>query len=204
MSDAYDPTAWHDFAAGLASASAALTGLVFVAVSIHLQAVLGDSVHQRRAESTFVSLLVVLGAALLLLLPGLTANVYGAASIAIAALMFLRAIRSASVLKVGQVGHEPWFTWWAAMLSYGCLLVGGVGLLTRSTGGLYVVAAALVLIAARAMIIVWVLFVSLGREEAGDGLQPEHMSRERQPAHSLDRGEARPPNPAREHQHGSH
>jgi modulator of FtsH protease len=202
MTDAYDPTAWHDFAAGLASASAALTGLVFVAVSIHLQAVLADVVHQRRAESTFVSLLVVLGAALLLLLPGLTANAYGAASVAIAALMFLRAGRSAGVLKVGDVGREPWFTWLAAIASYGCLLVGGVGLLTRSAGGLYVVAAALVLIAARAMIIVWVLFVSLGREEAGDGLAPTRVSRVRQPADSLERGERRPPSPERHH--GSH
>jgi modulator of FtsH protease len=204
MTDAYDPTAWHDFAAGLASASAALTGLVFVAVSIHLRAVLADSVHQRRAESTFISLLVVLGAALLLLLPGLTANVYGAASIVIAALMFLRATRSASVLKVGEVGREPWFTWSAAIASYVCLLVGGVGLLTRSAGGLYVIAAALVLIAARAMIIVWVLFVSLGREEADDGLAPEPMNREPQPAHSLDRGEPRPPSPAGERQHEGH
>jgi modulator of FtsH protease len=160
-------------AAGLASATAALTGLVFVAVSIHLQAVLADPVHQRRAESTFVSLLVVLGAALLLLLPGLTANVYGAAVVVIAALMFLRATRSAFVLKVGDVGGEPWLTWAIAILSYACLLLGGVGLLTAGAGGLYVVAAALVLMAARAMIIVWVLFVSLSHEEAGDELPAE-------------------------------
>jgi modulator of FtsH protease len=170
MTHAYDPAGWHDFAAGLASASAALTGLVFVAVSIHLQAVLADPVHKRRAESTFVSLLVVLGAALLLLLPGLSADVYGSVSIVIAVCMSARAIRSALVLQIGDVGREPWLSWGAAVVSYVVLLVGGIGLLTRSTGGLYLVGGALLLMAARAMVIVWVLFVSISQEEAVDEL----------------------------------
>jgi modulator of FtsH protease len=173
MGHAYEPTGWHDFAAGLASASAALTGLVFVAVSIHLQAVLADPVHRRRAESTFVSLLVVLGAALLLLLPGLSAEVYGSVSIVIAVCMFGRAIRSALVLQVGDVGREPWLSWSAAVVSYAILFLGGIGLLTRSAGGLYLVAVALLLMAARAMVIVWVLFVSLSQEEAVDELPGE-------------------------------
>jgi hypothetical protein len=53
------------------------------------------------------------------------------------------------------------------------------------------------------MIIVWVLFVSLSREEADDRLPAEAMSREPQPFSSLDRGEARPPSSAGERQHGS-
>jgi hypothetical protein len=173
MTNAYDPSGWHDFAAGLASASAALTGLVFVAVSIHLQAVLADPVHKRRAESTFVSLLVVLGASLLLLLPGLSANVYGSVSVVIALCMSGRAIRSAFVLKVGDVGREPWLSWGAAVVSYTVLFVGGIGLLTRSAGGLYLVAGGLLLMAARAMVIVWVLFVSLSQEEWADELPPD-------------------------------
>jgi hypothetical protein len=166
MAEAYDPTDWHDFATGLAGASAALTGLVFVAVSIHLQAVLADPVHKRRAESTFVSLLVVLGASLLLLLPGLSADVYGSLSVGIALAMSVRAIRSAVVLKTGEVGREPWLSWGVAMASYAVLFVGGIGLLTRGAGGLYLVACGLLLMAARAMVIVWVLFVSLSEEEA--------------------------------------
>ncbi|MGN6429771.1 MAG: hypothetical protein ACTHNB_03440 [Gaiellaceae bacterium] len=44
MGAAYDPAAWHDFGVALVSASAALLGLVFVVVSIHLRAVVDDPV----------------------------------------------------------------------------------------------------------------------------------------------------------------
>lgn len=44
MDAAYDPAAWHDFGVALVSASAALLGLVFVVVSIHLRAVVDDPV----------------------------------------------------------------------------------------------------------------------------------------------------------------
>jgi hypothetical protein len=44
MDAAYDPAAWHDFGVALVSASAALLGLVFVVVSIHLRAVADDPV----------------------------------------------------------------------------------------------------------------------------------------------------------------
>ena len=61
MSDAYDVSAWHDFAVGLTSASAALTGLVFVAMSIHLREVLAGPIDRRRAGGAFFSLLTILG-----------------------------------------------------------------------------------------------------------------------------------------------
>ena len=44
MDAAYDPGAWHDFAVAFVSASAALLGLVFVVVSLHLRAVVDDTV----------------------------------------------------------------------------------------------------------------------------------------------------------------
>jgi uncharacterized protein YybS (DUF2232 family) len=67
---AYSPGEWVNFAIGLATASGALTGLVFVAVSLNAADVLGSAFHRRRAESTFVILLGILTASLLLLLPG--------------------------------------------------------------------------------------------------------------------------------------
>jgi hypothetical protein len=50
MDAAYDPGAWRDFGVALVSASAALLGLVFVVVSLHLRAVVDDTVIRRRAE----------------------------------------------------------------------------------------------------------------------------------------------------------
>jgi modulator of FtsH protease len=166
MTDAYDLRAWHDFATGLATGSAALTGLVFVAVSIHLDAALADPVHRRRASSTFISLLAVAGAALAMLVPGITREVYGSLALCLSLVLCVRATRSAAVLRKGEAGREPWVMWGVAVVSYVVLLAGAVGLLTRSVGGLYLVAVALLLIAARAMWIVWVLFVSISEEDA--------------------------------------
>ena len=165
MNTAYDPSHWHEFATGLAGATAALTGLVFVAVSIHLEAVLADPFHRRRAESTFVSLLVVLGAALLMLLPDIGRHVYGLVCLGIAAPLIRRAARSGFVLKSRGVGREPWITWATAALADALLFIGGLGLLVHRAGGLYLVAVALMLMAARAMTVVWVLFVTLSQEE---------------------------------------
>jgi modulator of FtsH protease len=170
MTDAYDLRVWHDFATGLATASAALTGLVFVAVSIHLDAVLADPLHRRRAASTFISLLVVAGAALSMLAPGITREVFGSLALALSLALLARAARSAVVLRGSNAGREPWLMWGVAIIAYALLLAGGVGLLTRELGGVYLVAVALVLTAARAMWIVWVLFVSISEEDVDDEL----------------------------------
>jgi hypothetical protein len=164
--DAFDPKSWHNFAVALAGATAALTGLVFVAVSIHLQEVLADSVHRRRAGSAFLALLIGLGAALLLLFPAMTRQVYGVLSATVALIMLIRVARSVLVFRSGEIGREPWATLAGAGSSYALLLLGGIGLLVRSAGGLYVVATSLLVNGGLAMIVVWLLFVSLSREES--------------------------------------
>src|SRR5262249_47697547 len=52
MNAAYSPGDWVNFAIGVATAAGALTGLVFVAVSIRVREVLDDPFHRRRTEST--------------------------------------------------------------------------------------------------------------------------------------------------------
>ncbi len=170
MGTAYDLSRWHEFAIGLAGATAALTGLVFVAVSIHLEQVLADRFHRRRAESTFISLLIVLGGALLLLLPGMPREVYGSLCILAALPLLRRATRSVFILRRRGERGEPWITLGAAILADGLLSTGGVGLIVGGVGGLYVIAVALMLMATRAMTVVWVLFVSLSEPERSEQL----------------------------------
>ena len=68
---AYDAGAWHDFFLTAGTAAAALTGLLFVALSIHLDRILGHSEHRFRARGNFFGLTVVMVMALVVLMPPL-------------------------------------------------------------------------------------------------------------------------------------
>src|ERR1700694_5768045 len=68
---AYDPGAWHDFFVTAGTAAAALTGLLFVALSIQLDRILGHPEHRFRARGNFFGLTVVMVMALVVLMPSL-------------------------------------------------------------------------------------------------------------------------------------
>ena len=62
--------AWSDFAVGIAGAGAALTGLLFVAVSINLARVLSLPHIPRRAGQALILLATPVFAAIAMLTPG--------------------------------------------------------------------------------------------------------------------------------------
>jgi hypothetical protein len=64
----YDPNAWHDFFVMLGGAAAALTGLVFVALSLHLDRIMATPYYRFRAGVSVAGLtseVVLCGAALI-------------------------------------------------------------------------------------------------------------------------------------------
>jgi hypothetical protein len=79
---AYNPGAWHEFFVTAGTAAAALTGLLFVALSIHLDRILGHPEHRFRARGNFFGLTVVMVMALVVLMPGLSGRSLGVALIA--------------------------------------------------------------------------------------------------------------------------
>jgi len=58
-SDVYKPELWHDFFLMVGGGAAALAGLVFVAMSINLQAIVADATHRNRAIGTMTGFTVV-------------------------------------------------------------------------------------------------------------------------------------------------
>lgn len=66
---AFRLAAWHDFAVMLGSAAAALTGLVFVAVSLQLRALADDALLRQRASSSVLFLFTVVAGAAAILAP---------------------------------------------------------------------------------------------------------------------------------------
>jgi hypothetical protein len=140
VEEAYSPAQWVNFAIGLATASGALTGLVFVAVSLHTADVLGSAFHRRRAESTFVILLGILTASLLLLLPGQGQAVVAAEMLFVGAVMVYRTARTWPVLRTGLT-HEAGMSYVLRVITHSLIVLGAISLLARAGGGLYVVAA---------------------------------------------------------------
>ena len=66
---AYDPEAWHDFFVMLGSAAAAITGLIFIGLSIHLRTISATSVLRERARFLIVGVMSIVVFAALGLVP---------------------------------------------------------------------------------------------------------------------------------------
>ena len=67
---AYDPAEWTDLFVATAGATAALAGLVFVAVSINLDRIIGEAGLPDRALETLLLLVLVLLVSIVALIPG--------------------------------------------------------------------------------------------------------------------------------------
>ena len=74
---AYDAGAWHDFFVTAGTGAAALTGLLFVALSIQLDRILGHPEHRFRARGNFFGLTLVMVMALVVLMPTLNSRWLG-------------------------------------------------------------------------------------------------------------------------------
>ena len=179
MDAAYDPGAWHEFGVALVGASAALLGLVFVVVSLHLRAVVDDPVLRRRAEITLGLLATTLAASAALLIPGQSREALSLELMPIA-LVYI----TLSSLATFRATHSPrgvsrdrLTRFFVGELSAGLVFVGGLGLLVHALGGVYLVAAGLVLGVLIAMLATWILFVGLGVEQRN----AERAVRERMP-----------------------
>ena len=167
MDAAYDPAAWRDFGVALVSASAALLGLVFVVVSIHLRAVVDDPVLRRRAEILLGLLATTFAAAAVLLVPGQGRQALGLelmpialVYVALSTLITLRATRDPRGVSRDRLARFV-----LGELSAGLIFAGGLGLLVHALGGAYLAAAGIVLGVLSAMLAIWMLFIGLGLEQ---------------------------------------
>ena len=167
MDAGYDPAAWHDFGVALVSASAALLGLVFVVVSIHLRAVVDDPVLRHRAEIILGLLAMTLAASAALLIPSQSREALGLelmpialVYVALSSLATFRATHSPRGVERDRLAR-----FFLGELSAGLVFAGGLGLLVHALGGAYLVGAGIVLGVLSAMLANWILFVGLGIEQ---------------------------------------
>jgi len=87
MVDAYRSDAWQLLFASVAAASAALTGLLFVGLSMNLRRVVGTPEHLARARESFGQLLSLLVLSIILLIPGQNRLLLGTELIGLGAIL---------------------------------------------------------------------------------------------------------------------
>jgi hypothetical protein len=169
MDAAYDPGAWHDFGVALVSASAALLGLVFVVVSIHLRAVVDDPVLRHRAEIILGLLAMTLAASAVLLIPSQSREALGLELMPIA--LVYMALASLATFRATHsergISRDRLARFLIGLLSAGLVFAGGLGLVVHALGGAYLVGAGVVVGVLIAMLALWILFVGLGIEQRG-------------------------------------
>lgn len=161
---AYDPSEWSDLFVAVAGASAALAGLLFVAVSVNVDRILAGKGLPERALETIVLLLAVLLVSIVALIPGQSEVALGLE------LLFLGLVLAAFVARLpvvsdARVATTSWIlTRWAVRaLATVPLILGGLTLLVEAGGGLYWVVAAIVFAIVGAVANAWVLLVEILR-----------------------------------------
>lgn len=166
MDAAYDAEPWSDFAAGLAGASAALAGLLFVAVSINIQTILSDVNIPRRAVQALIALVLPVFISLALLIPGQPDAALGIELLVISAVVGPTLGRLARPAM--RSPRQPMSSWVvtnivpAAVVTLGTV-IAAVGLLTGSLGGLYWLPVVVALSLLSGLVNAWVLLVEILR-----------------------------------------
>jgi hypothetical protein len=163
--------AWHDFFLAQATATATLTGLVFVAVSINLQKIVSDpsSGLAGRAGEALILLVGVLTVSVLVLVPGQEAGVLGAEVLVVglAAWGWIMAIQLPLLRAWGTMRADLRGPFVVRMVmgqvATLTLVIAGVAVLWVGLGGLYWLVAGTVFSILAAMFEAWVLLVEINR-----------------------------------------
>ena len=164
ITDIYKPDLWNSFFIMVGGGAAALTGLVFVALSIalslNLEDMTEDATHKYRSINTLAGLAAVFLTCGLVLMPdqnhkeiGLEVFIVGLAG----GLIFLYGFRQA--FKFGSQPSKQRLA--IGTLLYLAELIGAVILISGSISGLYVAAVAIVANVAFMISAAWLLVVSV-------------------------------------------
>ena len=157
---------WENFFVGELTASATLTGLIFVGVSVNLKTITTRATLPNRALEALVALVVVLFISSLLLIPGQPFLARGIEVLLMGLInwMIVSLLQLNSLRKM-QPQYRRQFVPYLVLSQSAALtfVIAGVVLLIFSTGGLYWIVAATLLSFLDAFIDSWVLLIEINR-----------------------------------------
>jgi Ca2+/Na+ antiporter len=140
---------WEGFYVMAGGAAAVLTGLIFVAVSLHTTSIVSNDIHRDRAWSSVAVLLSQLFIAMAVLVPEQPGPLLGLEIVVIAAFWIYRTVRVtrelSSEVRRQERPHARWQVEWAAWLVWVVTLVAaGITLTAGNAIGLPLLAVAMV------------------------------------------------------------
>ncbi|MFN8111599.1 MAG: hypothetical protein U0R51_00215 [Solirubrobacterales bacterium] len=162
---AYDPELWSDFFVATAGAAAALTGLLFVAVSINLDRILSFRGLPSRALATLVLLLEVTIVSIFALAPGQSTTAIGIEVLLVGGLATLIVLRQFAAAYDPEHQTRGQLTQHMALGALGVIpfVIAGLSLVAETGGGFYWVLAGVVGAIVAGVANAWVLLVEILR-----------------------------------------
>jgi hypothetical protein len=168
--NAYNASQWHDYFFMVGSGAAALTGLIFVAMTLHLGEITSNPVHRHRARTILAGLTAVFIRCALVLMGGQTGEAVAievAGVLLVVEYILFNSIRQAA-------GSADSGVLWRSIGSFACLVVeqaGAVVLFFGGAWGLYVVGLGMMSSFIFMVTGAWLLLVGVGTQEAADAAE---------------------------------
>jgi hypothetical protein len=163
---AFDIAAWSDFGVAVVSGAAALTGLLFVAVSINSAWFSSANTHRDRAGQALVLFIVPLVTGILVLVPGQGTTVLGI-EIVVFGLLVGRVL-----LALGSEpldGEPEWLVlidrFSPRLITTAGLIACGVSLIVGHAGGLYWLAAVDICALLAGLLNAWIFLLAAGAQK---------------------------------------
>jgi hypothetical protein len=157
---------WTDFYVATAGSAAALTGLIFVGISINLQKILGYPTLVTRASFSLILLMAILIFSLLLLIPkGGNHGINYILALAGAAVWIVVLQSDIKIHRKTDRQYKNQFAFSMVLDQFGTLpyVIGGILLLSGREAGYYWFAAAFLFSYAKAVLDAWVLLIEIVR-----------------------------------------
>lgn len=161
------PDGWGEFGVAAAGATAALAGLLIVAISVNVKEILASRSLTHGARSTIAALVLAIVVSLLLLIPGQPLLLLGIETLVPTA--FAVAIQIASIATQSRMRGEGVtrgilaFIVLFAVLQYAPFVTGAVLLLSGMAAGAWALAAGVVIVVITSMVNAWVLLLEVKR-----------------------------------------